>query len=310
MRTTFFFLLAFGLSALADATFSSPKSGDKWSKGKSQMISWDSSSLSSGNCDIHLVPAGAKDTTTIITEVALQVSNSGSYSWTPSSSISVAEAEIIIVDSKKTSIISSVFTLIMESSDSSGKDSGSYNNGHDNSGTDSGSYNNGYDNSGKDSGSNNNGYDNSGKDSGSYNNGYDNSGKNSSSNNNGYDNGGSKSTKSKSYETNTKATMNLYTHASYMKTYESKGHETKTETETETKGGEYTKSLETVSTLISYHFMMTDSTSDFIPHDWPQRHLLYGVHQFDHSSSYNHCRRSSYNLCHDNKHHSTRGDHH
>ena len=282
------------------------------------MISWDSSSLSSGNCDIHLVPAGAKDTTTIITEIALQVSNSGSYSWTPSTSISVAEAEIIIVDSKKTTIISSVFTLITESSDSSGKDSGSYNNGYDNSGKDSGSYNNGYDSSGGNSGSYNNGYDNSGGNSGSYNSGYDNS--------------GSKSTKSKSYETKTKATMNLYTHASYTKTYESKGHETKTETETkggeytktyeskghetktetETKGGEYTKSLETVSTVISYHFMMTDCTSDFILHNWPQRHLLYGVHQFDHSSSYNHCRRSSYNLCHDNdnKHHPTRGGYH
>ena len=141
MRSTLFSVLALGLSALVDATFSSPKSGDQWTKGKSQTISWDNSGMAS-SCDIHLVPAGATDTTTIISEIALSVSNSGSYSWTPDSSISVSEAEIIIVDSKKTTIISSVFALISSSGSYNG---GSYNGGSSNDGSyNGGSYNGGY----------------------------------------------------------------------------------------------------------------------------------------------------------------------
>jgi hypothetical protein len=128
MQSTLLYVLALGFSALADATFSSPKAGDEWSKGTSQSISWDSSSLSSGKCDIQLVPSGAKDTSTIISEIALQVDNTGSYSWTPSSSISASEAEIIIVDSKKTMIISGVFTFTSGSIGASnfGHDSGSH----------------------------------------------------------------------------------------------------------------------------------------------------------------------------------------
>ena len=219
MRSTLFSVLALGLSALVDATFSSPKSGDQWTKGKSQTISWDNSGMAS-SCDIHLVPAGATDTTTIISEIALSVSNSGSYSWTPDSSISVSEAEIIIVDSKKTTIISSVFALISSSGSYNG---GSYNGGSYNGGSSNGgSYNGGSSNGGSYNG-------------GSYNGGSSNDGSyNGGSYNGGY-NMGSKETTTKSHETKTKMTMIMYTHTSHetetktkTKTYESKEHETKT----------------------------------------------------------------------------------
>jgi hypothetical protein len=130
MRSTFLSVMALSLSAFVEASITSPKKGDQWAKGKSQTISWDKSGMGS-NCNIYLAPAGATDTTTIISEIAVSVSNSGSYSWTPDSSISVSEAEIIIVDSS-TTIISSVFGLYSGSSykgSDSSKGSDSYKDG-------------------------------------------------------------------------------------------------------------------------------------------------------------------------------------
>ena len=82
----------------------------------------------SSSCDIYLCPAGATDITTIISEIAVSVRNSGMYSWMPDSSLSVSEAEIIIVDSEVVTIISSAFGLYNSNGSYSG--GGSYYDGH------------------------------------------------------------------------------------------------------------------------------------------------------------------------------------
>jgi hypothetical protein len=140
MRYSLISAMAMGFSALVDATFSSPKAGDSWTKGQENTISWDSSSVS-GLSDISCVPAGAKDTSVIIAQIATQIdSSSGSYKWTPDKSISASSVTIIIVDSKKSYTVSDTLILIDESSSSSsskgsGKSGSDYNSGK-NSGSD------------------------------------------------------------------------------------------------------------------------------------------------------------------------------
>jgi hypothetical protein len=115
MRSTLISLLAFGLSALAQSSsFMNPSAGDSWPMGQMQNIMWDSSMLAGGMVDIHLVPSGATDITVIVTEIALQVPNSGSFMWAPDATVTVTDVEIIIVDSMQKMIISEVFIIIIE----------------------------------------------------------------------------------------------------------------------------------------------------------------------------------------------------
>lgn len=138
MRYSLFPALALSF-AVAKATFSSPKSGDQWTIGSENTISWDSSSTS-GMVDISLCPGGAKDTTIAIAQIATQVdSSSGSYKWTSDKSLTAESVTIIIVDSKKSYSKSDDFLLIIDESSSSS--SSSYNKGSGssyNSGKDSG----------------------------------------------------------------------------------------------------------------------------------------------------------------------------
>jgi hypothetical protein len=112
MRYSFLSALALGFAASALATISSPAAGAQWPINQGQTISWDTTGLTAP-LNIHLVPAGAKDTTVIITEIALQVENTGSFMWSPPETITVADVEIIIVDAKQVLIISEVFVIII-----------------------------------------------------------------------------------------------------------------------------------------------------------------------------------------------------
>lgn len=103
-------LLFFSTSVLA--TISSPAAGDQWPVEQDQMIMWDTTGLMEP-IDIHLVPAGAKDTTVIITEIALQVRNTGKLQWAPPKTVDITEVVIIIVDAKKVTIISEIFIIII-----------------------------------------------------------------------------------------------------------------------------------------------------------------------------------------------------
>lgn len=123
MRYSLLSAFVIRFSALVQATFSSPKSGDSWVIGQENSISWDSSSTS-GAVDISLCPAGAKDTTVIIAQIATQVdSSSGSYKWTSDKSLKAESVVIVIVDSKKSYTSSDTFILIDESSSSSSSSS-------------------------------------------------------------------------------------------------------------------------------------------------------------------------------------------
>ena len=125
MRYSLLSAFAISFSALVRATINSPKSGDSWAIGQENTISWDSSSTS-GAVDISLCPAGAKDTTVVIAQIATQVdSSSGSYKWTSDKSLKAESVTIIIVDSKKSYSSSDIFVLVVDessSSKSSGKD--------------------------------------------------------------------------------------------------------------------------------------------------------------------------------------------
>lgn len=94
------------------AGISSPAAGDKWPVDQNQMIMWDTAGLKEP-IDIHLVPAGAKDTTVIITEIAIQVRNTGKLQWAPPTTIDITQVIILIVDAKKVTIISEIFIIII-----------------------------------------------------------------------------------------------------------------------------------------------------------------------------------------------------
>jgi hypothetical protein len=63
--------------------------------------------------DIHLVPAGAKDATVVIVDIALAVANTGSFQWAPPSTLTVSSVEILIVDATKKIVISEVFIIVI-----------------------------------------------------------------------------------------------------------------------------------------------------------------------------------------------------
>jgi len=134
MRYSLLSAFAISFSALVRATITSPKAGDSWVIGQENTISWDSSSTS-GAVDISLVPAGAKDTTTVIAVIATQVDgSSGSYKWTSDKSLKAESVTIIIVDSKKSYTASDIFVLVVDESSSSsskGSSGSSYDSGKD-----------------------------------------------------------------------------------------------------------------------------------------------------------------------------------
>lgn len=111
MRYSIISVLVLGLSALGEATFYKPSKGEKVTVGESQTISWETAEVGS-LIDIVLVPAGSVDTTTIITQIASSVKNSGSYQWTPPTSISTTDCAIAVIDLiSKITIISESFTF-------------------------------------------------------------------------------------------------------------------------------------------------------------------------------------------------------
>jgi len=112
MRQSFLSALVLGFSALASATISSPAANDQWPVGANQNIAWDTTGLTAP-LDIHLVPAGATDISVIITDIALKVGNTGSYEWTPPTTIDISQVEIIIVDATQKLVISEVFVIII-----------------------------------------------------------------------------------------------------------------------------------------------------------------------------------------------------
>ncbi|KAE9373048.1 hypothetical protein N431DRAFT_337611 [Stipitochalara longipes BDJ] len=112
MRQSFLSALVLGFSALARATISSPAANDQWPVGANQNIVWDTTGLMAP-LDIHLVPAGATDITVVITDVVLQIGNTGTFQWAPPTAIDIEQVEIIIVDATKKLVISEVFTIII-----------------------------------------------------------------------------------------------------------------------------------------------------------------------------------------------------
>lgn len=94
MRSSIFSALVLGLAAWAQATISSPKAGDQWAVGDDQTIAWDTTGLV-GPCDIHLVPAGAVDTTMIIETIVMGTGNTGSYKWTPEKTLTTTNVAIM-----------------------------------------------------------------------------------------------------------------------------------------------------------------------------------------------------------------------
>ncbi|KAF8851097.1 hypothetical protein BDZ45DRAFT_163022 [Acephala macrosclerotiorum] len=95
------------------ATITSPTAGDQWPVEQDQMIMWDTTGLTEP-IDIHLVPAGATDTTVIITEIALQTGNAGTLKWAPPATITTTEVAILIVDAKKITVLSETFIILIQ----------------------------------------------------------------------------------------------------------------------------------------------------------------------------------------------------
>jgi hypothetical protein len=112
MRYSLFSALALGLSAVVQAGISSPPAGAQWPVAQNQQITWDTTGLTPP-INIQLVPAGAVDITVIVAEIAVGVSNTGSFTWAPDSTISTPNVEIIIIDAKQVIIISEVFEIII-----------------------------------------------------------------------------------------------------------------------------------------------------------------------------------------------------
>ncbi|KUJ11349.1 uncharacterized protein LY89DRAFT_739545 [Mollisia scopiformis] len=113
MRSSILQALSLALfSTRALANISSPASGDQWPVDSNQMVTWDTTGLD-GPIDIHLVPSTAIDATVIITEISLQVDNTGSLQWSPPETVDVMQAKVLIVDSKQVTVISDVFIIVL-----------------------------------------------------------------------------------------------------------------------------------------------------------------------------------------------------
>lgn len=112
MRYSLFSALALGLSAVVQAGISNPSAGSQWPVAQNQQITWDTTGLT-GPANIYLVPAGAVDITVVIVEIAIGVSNTGSFMWAPDTTISTTNVEILIVDAKEVIVISEVFEIII-----------------------------------------------------------------------------------------------------------------------------------------------------------------------------------------------------
>jgi hypothetical protein len=101
--------LVLGLSAIAEATFSKPRKGDQWTIGQSQTITWETTELAQV-IDINIV--SAVDTTVVITQIASQIRNTGSFVFTPTSLFNVNEVAIQLIDIRRTVVVSQSFTII------------------------------------------------------------------------------------------------------------------------------------------------------------------------------------------------------
>jgi hypothetical protein len=63
--------------------------------------------------NMHLVPAGAKNLTVIITDIALNIGNTGKFQWAPPLMVNIEEVQIILVDAAKKLVISEVFIILI-----------------------------------------------------------------------------------------------------------------------------------------------------------------------------------------------------
>jgi hypothetical protein len=136
MQFSTFSALLMGFAAIASATFSSPKSGDKWAVGKEQTLSWDNTGMT-GKMDCKVIPAGAVDASIVIAEVFTQIdieSTGGSYKWTPDASIISQSVTIVIIDSQNKYYYSDSFTLIVAETTvvNVGSQENNYNNNYNN----------------------------------------------------------------------------------------------------------------------------------------------------------------------------------
>jgi len=55
--------------------------------------------------------AGAKNLTVTITDIVLNIGNTGKFQWAPPSMVNIEEVQIIIVDAAKKLVISEVFII-------------------------------------------------------------------------------------------------------------------------------------------------------------------------------------------------------
>ncbi|KAF4626330.1 hypothetical protein G7Y89_g11829 [Cudoniella acicularis] len=130
MRFSIISALLLSIPAFVQASsYSSPTAGDQWAIGKEQSIEWDTTGLE-GKVDCHLVPGGATDITTIITEIFIQSDNTGSFKWTPDSSLKAEQVTIIIIDENQTKLISDLFVLIVDTTVTESSSSDSYDKKH------------------------------------------------------------------------------------------------------------------------------------------------------------------------------------
>lgn len=107
--------LVVGFSALASATFTSPKSGDQWQAGKEQTITWDNTGMS-GKMDCKVIPAGALDASIVVSEVFSQidiVSTGGSYKWTPDASLVAQSVTVVLIDAQNKYYYSEVLAIVV-----------------------------------------------------------------------------------------------------------------------------------------------------------------------------------------------------
>jgi hypothetical protein len=111
MRQSFLSTLGLGFSALARATIMM-SAANQWSVWENRDIMWDTSGLAPP-LNMHLTPAGAKNFTAIITDIVLNIGNTGKFQCAPPSTINIEEVQIIIIDAAKKLVISEVFIIII-----------------------------------------------------------------------------------------------------------------------------------------------------------------------------------------------------
>jgi hypothetical protein len=89
-----------------------PVANDQWPVEENRDVMWDTTGLTPP-LNMHLVPAGAKNLTVIITDIVLNIGNTGKFQWAPPSMVNIEEVQIILVDAAKKLVISEVFIILI-----------------------------------------------------------------------------------------------------------------------------------------------------------------------------------------------------